>query len=450
MSALIRTPRRLSILLGLLGLAVWGCGDELATAPSFVRPAAPGGKGPTVKSTNPAFAARGITLDVRVVGSGFDEGSRAIWALDRDTAFGTTKVRTNSTSFVSATELVANVTIEAEASPDLYDVVVLTAGGKKGIGIELFEVTTEIIDLGAGSNSFATAVNDLGQIVGWGGPGSGAFLWEEGALTDLGVLPGMTSSAAEGINASGQVVGYSSNGAASRAFVWTAANGMQALATLGGCCSQAFGINDAGEIVGTSTPPGNDAATHAVIWRNGVITDIQAPTFATGSSQAWNINNAGEVVGTYFGGPGRSYRWTSAGGMQLLRPPTAFGDEAIGINDEGQIVGWAEPAAGGNNQAYVWTDGVFAELGTLGGTSSVAMDVNESGQVVGRTDTGLRRSGALQHVAFLWTPGDGMRSLGLSSGTDYAWAFDINESGWVVGAAWQARGFSQATLWRIQ
>jgi probable HAF family extracellular repeat protein len=450
MSALIRNPRRLSIILGLLGLAAWGCGDELATAPSFARPSGSGGKGPTVKSTNPEFAARGITLDVRVVGSGFDQGSRAIWALDRDTAFATTKVRTNSTSFVSSNELVANVTIEADASPDLYDVVVVTAGGKKGIGIELFEVTTEIIDLGAGSGSFATAVNDLGHIVGWGGPGSGAFLWEDGSLTDLGVLPGMTSSAAEGINASGQVVGSSSNGSAYRAFVWTAANGMQALPTLGGCCSQAFSINDAGEIVGTSTIAGNEAVTHAVVWRNGVITDIQAPTFATGSSQAWNINNVGEVVGTYSDGSSRSYRWTSADGMVLLRPPSAFGDEAIGINDEGQIVGWGEPAAGGDNQAYVWTDGVFAELGTLGGASSVAMDVNESGQVVGRADTGLQRSGALQHVAFLWTAADGMRSLGLSSGTDYAWAFDINESGWVVGVAWQARGFSQATLWRIQ
>jgi hypothetical protein len=76
-----------------------------------------------------------------VLGSGFDAGSKADWAIDGDTTFALTRVRTNSTTFVSSSELVANITIEADASITLYDVIVWTGGGKKGIGIERFAVT---------------------------------------------------------------------------------------------------------------------------------------------------------------------------------------------------------------------------------------------------------------------------------------------------------------------
>ena len=79
-----------------------------------------------------------------MLGSGFSQGTRAIWAIKGDTTFAVTKVKTNSTTFVSSTELVANITISADASLSLYDVVALTATGKKGIGIECFTVTTVI------------------------------------------------------------------------------------------------------------------------------------------------------------------------------------------------------------------------------------------------------------------------------------------------------------------
>jgi probable HAF family extracellular repeat protein len=58
-------------------------------------------------------------------------------------------------------------------------------------------------------NSFAAAVNDADQVVGWSG--SSAFLWTEGVLQDLGVLPGGTDGAAAlSINNKGRVVGVSS------------------------------------------------------------------------------------------------------------------------------------------------------------------------------------------------------------------------------------------------
>lgn len=98
-----------------------------------------GGGGPTVDDADPASAPQDTTLDVRVLGSGFDDGSKAAFLLDGNA---TNKVVTNSTRFVSSTEVVANITIAADAQPDFYDVQVTTRRGKKGVGIELFEITT--------------------------------------------------------------------------------------------------------------------------------------------------------------------------------------------------------------------------------------------------------------------------------------------------------------------
>jgi hypothetical protein len=123
----------------LAGALLTSCGESEPTTP-FDREAllAKGGEStPTVDATSPASAPQDTTLDVRVFGSAFDNGSTASFLLNGKP---TPKVRTNGTSFISPTELVANITIAADAVVDLYDVQVTTTGGKKGVGIELFAV----------------------------------------------------------------------------------------------------------------------------------------------------------------------------------------------------------------------------------------------------------------------------------------------------------------------
>ncbi|HJR36463.1 MAG TPA: hypothetical protein VJ817_16015 [Gemmatimonadales bacterium] len=130
------TARILSLLL-LAGCTAESPTSSVPQVPSF----APGsGGGPSVRSTEPDTGLRNTTLDVRVLGSGFDNGSQAVWALAGDTAFATTRVTVNSTRFVKSGELVANITIAADAPLALFDVVVITLAGKKGIGIEKFAV----------------------------------------------------------------------------------------------------------------------------------------------------------------------------------------------------------------------------------------------------------------------------------------------------------------------
>lgn len=73
---------------------------------------------------------------------------------------------------------------------------------------------------------------------------------------------------------------------------------------------------------------------------------------------------------------------------------------------------------------------VRMDLGTFGGPSSYANDVNSSGTVVGTADDadGLRR-------AFRWTPLGGMTDLGTLPGDDWSTAVSVTDDGQVLGVS---------------
>ena len=101
---------------------------------------------------------------------------------------------------------------------------------------------------------------------------------------------------------------------------------------------------------------------------------------------------------------------------------------AYGINDVGQVVGLSQTKAGGMPHAFVWSQGVMRDLGTLGGQISVAHGVNEAGQVVGFAEN---RVGPLH--AFVWSRGI-MKDLGDAGKLGpTTWATGINSAGHVVG-----------------
>jgi hypothetical protein len=95
---------------------------------------------PTITAADPDSATRNFTLDVRLLGSGYDRGSRAVWALNGDTTFARSRIRTNSTRYVSSNEVVANITIASDALEASYDVVVVTSGGRTNTGVGKFAV----------------------------------------------------------------------------------------------------------------------------------------------------------------------------------------------------------------------------------------------------------------------------------------------------------------------
>jgi probable HAF family extracellular repeat protein len=107
------------------------------------------------------------------------------------------------------------------------------------------------------------------------------------------------------------------------------------------------------------------------------------------------------------------------------------------INDAGLIAG-SSHTADGQQRATLWTGSTVKNLGTLGGTYSGAKALNNVGQVVGYANTAESN---FTNRAVLW---DGSSIIDLNSflaESDLAagWvlnvANDINDKGWIVGAA---------------
>jgi uncharacterized delta-60 repeat protein len=82
-----------------------------------------------------------INLNVKVNGKGFKNGAKAKWFVTGTTDTG--GVTVNSTTFVSSTELTANITVDDAASIATFDIQVLNSDGRGGKGSELFKVTAK-------------------------------------------------------------------------------------------------------------------------------------------------------------------------------------------------------------------------------------------------------------------------------------------------------------------
>jgi probable HAF family extracellular repeat protein len=173
-----------------------------------------------------------------------------------------------------------------------------------------------------------------------------AFLSSNGVMTDLGTLLGGSCSGATGINGSGQIVGYSET-ASGDAHAFLYANGVMAdLGTLGGhdnsgCGSGifqftngefvsylgAYGINASGQVVGWSTTA-VAYANHAFLYSNGVMIDLNSLLPANSDWElvyAQAINDSGQIVGLAIvnGSQYHGFLLTQAPNLTSLSPSSA-------------------------------------------------------------------------------------------------------------------------------
>ncbi len=454
---------RSSVMAGFIVLL--SCTDHPTTSPdeeSSPIVAAAGGTGITVRSTVPSSSPRDTTLDVLVRGSGFERESQVVWALDGDTTFQTTKVRTNATTFVTSRELIANVTIEANATLALYDVEVLARGGKKGIGIEIFEVTNNITTLPSlgGSYSSASALNESAIIVGSSFDERGeqhAVRWRrERGIWRVEKLPGGVHAGE--INNRGTIAGIN---AAIHLVLWPLRGGVVDLGP-----GVPLDISEEETVVGWVRDQGSEPiGTQAAVWTRRSPSTWSAaeilPGLAAGASaEAIAINDAGtKVVGHAWDADGleQSVRWDLRSGRWQV--PAIIQNSAFSgvteINNNGEFAGsgfacdFGQPGCFG--QAMFWSTGETRTVldAFVGGTHTAAL--NDAGDIVGFAEA---YEPEFTRFAFRWSPRTGtFEDIGLLLGDLFAEASDINNQKQVVGYSDGMRGsefLTRAVLWTLR
>lgn len=242
------------------------------------------------------------------------------------------------------------------------------------------------------------------------------------------------------------------------------------LGSLGGTDAAGISINNRGLVAGFSRLPG-DAVVHATLWRDESPIDL-GTLGGPNSAVLWpNKNNRGIVVGVaetddldplgelwscsaFFpsstGHVCRGFVW-ERGEMRALSTHGGTHGFAAGVNNRGQVVGWAEtadtdPTCDGRGQVLGFIGAVWDtrrgdrihELPPLPGTddsASTGNAINNRGQVVGISgicDQAVGRFSA-RHMA-LWE--NGIPREIESFGAD-AWntPMAINDRGMVVGFA---------------
>lgn len=397
------------------------CGDPTPIGPSDSAEPAKAASGPKVISTNPTSSVRGTTLDVHVLGRGFDQGSKAAFALD---GVIDPKLQVNSTRFVKSSELVANVTVATDAALAQYDVVVTLSNGKQGIGTDLFAIVS-IIDLGLPGNGDGRDVNSAGIVVGdYEPPGATigcrrAFVWTEAGAQDLPV-PQDGCSAAVAINDAGIIVGHVRGGAVLRwspdpdMTTWTA----QEIAQPGGFSlggGGAVDVNETGVILAVYTAPDGTFLPFLRLasgWVQLAITDHSC--WSAGGYVA-ALNESNQVVG---GDCASALVWPASESTPVGLPAPAGVERlaALDINDAGVVAGKSRLASTGARRAVRWEPDAatsawaYQDIGDLGGGAGEAgaNSINNEGQIAGWSTEGTSNS---QQRAFVWSPGAPMKAL---------------------------------------
>ena len=256
---------------------------------------------------------------------------------------------------------------------------------------------------------------------------SHATLFKGGIPSDLGVLKGQVYSRANGINALGQVVGFSGltrDGTDSRAFIWTSKTGLIDIGTLGGAYAQANAVNDRGFVTGASQVQG---------W--GPMLTTHAFLYQPLSSSMSPVNKPMRDLGVLGSG-------LSSYGTAINSNNHVAGYSTLKTNDE-------------RVHAFFYDGKSMIDLGSLGGEGnrwgsdvSVALGINNFDQVVGYTYLPVVGEMPIQQVAFLWrrqANGGGqminLNNLLYGEGRNYLVfsATAVNDNGQIVGTAYDLR-----------
>jgi len=112
------------------------------------------------------------------------------------------------------------------------------------------------------------------------------------------------------------------------------------IGTLGGTFTEANALNNKGWVVGDATLPG-DTALHAILWRNGALTDL-GTLGGPNSNAVFPLNERGEI-----------------GGVAETSTPDPLGEDFCSFGDHLICL------------PYLWQRGVMTPLPTLGAVAAM-------------------------------------------------------------------------------
>ncbi len=263
------------------------------------------------------------------------------------------------------------------------------------------------------------ALNDKGRFVGsYGsnGPHSHAWAWRwtpEDGLVELPFAPGTASVAAD-IDDDGRIVGwYRPAGGHDTAFLYDGSKVIDLPSPAPGEWSRARAISDAGDIVGSWSDVNG---TFAVLWRDGRAIDVHAD-LRQPHSEALDVNDAGQVTGWMNYDSPIAFVWQEG---QVVELPVPGGTTSRGraINNRGQVLVWGlipRPDGSTSWRSFVWDRGRWTDVGVLPGAEHChGYDINDAGVVVGESggQAFVWRDGVIADLNTLipWTLGDTLDS----------------------------------------
>lgn len=258
----------------------------------------------------------------------------------------------------------------------------------------------------AGGQGLANDINNRGEIVGQSMNAFGvvtAVRWDaSGAVSDLGLLDGDTVGWGEAINNNGEIVGYSEN--------------------------EATGLR------------------RGVVWdgRGGIV-NMHDAIGSTGPSIPWDINDSGVVSGQASINPGfaKGFVWDQTNPAVVVGSDGYMGGANYGINSAGELVGSGFFFGDPDDATYVVPDGrggyESRSISPMGFYFAQARAINDSGLIVGHTTYASNTTG-WNAVIYTGDSEEPVTNLGTLTGLDNSEALAVNNSGMIVGYAWDGTG----------
>jgi probable HAF family extracellular repeat protein len=286
------------------------------------------------------------------------------------------------------------------------------------------------------------ALNDRGEVLGVTGDSLTTVVWRRGRVSVVGTAGTVLDG--RDLSDRGHVGGLELRSFTDvRPFVWR--GGRLTYLPTDRAIGAVVDVNDHGTALGAQGDS-ITASDQVVGWVDGALVTpppgvVIEPAFAYPTV----LNDRDQAaVDLIVDGRRQAAVWDlDTNGITMLGTLGGTSSSVVAINDAGDVTGVAETASG-ESHAFLWRRGHMTDLGTLGGRNSTPRGLNDRGDVIGTSGTA---GGTIE--AFLWRDGrlSLLPSLGGTSSVPASQPVDINDRGQVVGESTTPGGATHAVLW---